>query len=59
VSWRRTERAEQAKSNTASPLFEPRIEARQIPELPAVAAWQDVLSRAFLANGELESSYFE
>jgi outer membrane protein TolC len=27
--------------------------------LPAVATWQDVLSRAFLANGELESSYFE
>jgi outer membrane protein, heavy metal efflux system len=52
-------RDEQAKLNTASPPFEPRIEARQIPELPAVANWQDVLSRAFLANGELESSYFE
>ncbi len=52
-------RDEQAKLNTASPPFEPRIEARQIPELPAVATWQDVLSRAFLANGELESSYFE
>jgi outer membrane protein TolC len=43
----------------ASQPFEPRIEARQLPELPAVANWQDVLSRAFLANGELESSYFE
>lgn len=52
-------RDEQAKLHTASPHFEPRIEARQIPELPAVATWQDVLSRAFLANGELESSYFE
>jgi outer membrane protein TolC len=52
-------RDEQAKLNSASPPFEPRIEARQIPELPAVATWQDVLSRAFLANGELESSYFE
>ena len=50
---------EQAKLNAASPPFEPRIEARQLPELPAVATWQDVLSRAFLANGELESSYFE
>lgn len=39
--------------------FEPRIEARQLPELPAVVSWQDALSRAFLANGELESSYFE
>jgi len=52
-------RDEQAKLNTASPPFEPRIEGRQIPPLPAVATWQDVLSRAFLANGELESSYFE
>jgi outer membrane protein, heavy metal efflux system len=52
-------RDEQAKLNAASPPFEPRIEARQLPELPAVATWQDVLSRAFLANGELESSYFE
>ena len=52
-------RDEQAKLNAPAPHFEPRIEARQIPELPAVATWQDVLSRAFLANGELESSYFE
>ncbi len=50
---------EHAKLNSAAPPFEPRIEARQLPELPAVATWQDVLSRAFLANGELESSYFE
>jgi len=50
---------EHAKLNSASPSFEPRIETRQLPELPAVASWQDVLSRAFLANGELESSYFE
>jgi cobalt-zinc-cadmium efflux system outer membrane protein len=50
---------EQAKLDAASPPYEPRIEARLIPELPAVATWQDVLSRAFLANGELESSYFE
>jgi outer membrane protein, heavy metal efflux system len=49
----------QAKLNTAAPPFEPRIEARQIPELRAIATWQDVLSRAFLANGDLESSYFE
>src|SRR5450759_2874715 len=52
-------RDEQAKLHTASPPFEPRIEARQIPELPAAASWQDGRSRAFLANGELESSYFE
>jgi outer membrane protein TolC len=52
-------RDEQTKLDTASPPFEPKIEGRQLPELPAVATWQDVLSRAFLANGELESSYFE
>ena len=50
---------EHMKLKAASPPFESRVEARQIPELPAVATWQDVLSRAFLANGELESSYFE
>ena len=50
---------ERAKLNAASPPFEPRIDSRQLPELPAIATWQDVLSRAFLANGELESSYFE
>jgi outer membrane protein TolC len=50
---------EHAKLKAAAPPFESRIEVRQIPELPAVATWQDVLSRGFLANGELESSYFE
>jgi cobalt-zinc-cadmium efflux system outer membrane protein len=50
---------ERVKLNTASPPFEPRIDLRQLSELPAIATWQDVLSRAFLANGELESSYFE
>jgi len=50
---------EHTKLNAASPPFEPRIEARQLPELPALATWQDVLSRGFLANGELESSYFD
>jgi len=52
-------RDEQTRLKAASPPFEQRIEARQIPELPAAAQWQDVLSRAFLVNGELESSYFE
>jgi outer membrane protein TolC len=35
------------------------MEARQVPDLPAAADWHDVLSRAFLVNGELESAYFE
>ena len=50
---------EHARLRLASPAFEPRFEARQLPEMPAIADWRDILSRAFLANGELESSYFE
>ncbi|AZG78838.1 TolC family protein (plasmid) [Methylocystis rosea] len=50
---------EQAKLSEVSERFEPPIEARELPALPAVANWRDVLHRAFLANGELESAYFE
>jgi cobalt-zinc-cadmium efflux system outer membrane protein len=50
---------EHAQLTAASPPFEPRIEARGLPELPEIVTWQDALNRAFLANGELESSYFE
>lgn len=50
---------EQAKLDANSPLFEPPVEARQLPALPAPTDWRDVLERAFLANGELESAYFE
>lgn len=39
--------------------YEPRFEDRVLPELPAEPAWKDVLYRAFMANGELEASYFE
>ena len=45
--------------NAASKSFEPRLEVRDVPALPQVADWPDILSRAFLANGDLESSYFE
>ena len=50
---------EQAKLDTASSLFEPPVEARQLAPLPAPAGWRDVLRRAFFTNGELESAYFE
>lgn len=50
---------EQAKLSEVSGRFEPLAEARDLPTLPAHASWRDVLHRAFLANGELESSYFE
>lgn len=50
---------EQAKLDLNSPFFEPPVEARELPALPAPADWRDVLERAFLGNGELESAYFE
>jgi cobalt-zinc-cadmium efflux system outer membrane protein len=50
---------QQARLGLASPPFEPPIETRQLPALPMPADWRDVLSRAFLGNGELESAYFE
>ncbi len=39
--------------------FLPPLEKRELPPLPSPASWQDVLRQAFLANGELESAWFE
>lgn len=50
---------EKAKLNEVSALFEPPVEVRDLPSLPARAGWRDVLRRAFLANGDLEQAYFE
>jgi outer membrane protein, heavy metal efflux system len=50
---------EYAKLAVNSPLFEPPIETRRLLELPAQVDWRAVLRRAFFANGELESAYFE
>jgi outer membrane protein, heavy metal efflux system len=50
---------EQAKLAAAAPAFEKPLAARDVPDLPPVADWRDVLSRGFLANGDLESAYFE
>ncbi|CAN5338822.1 hypothetical protein BH09PLA1_BH09PLA1_00220 [soil metagenome] len=52
-------KAEQAKLELASRPFEPAAESRQLPELPTPADWRSMLQRAFLANGELESAYFD
>jgi outer membrane protein TolC len=52
-------RGEKEKVSQVSQSFEAPIESRQLPELPAPASWSDILSRAFLANGELEAAYFE
>jgi cobalt-zinc-cadmium efflux system outer membrane protein len=49
---------EQAKLATTGSAFETPPELRELPELPLRPSWQDVLCRAFLANGDLESAYF-
>lgn len=49
---------EQTKLKLASASFEQPIAARELPALPSPANWQDVLHRSFLANGNLESAYF-
>jgi outer membrane protein TolC len=51
--------AEQAKLTLASHPFERSVETRQLPELPTPADWRSVLHRALLANGDLESAYFD
>src|SRR5581483_2420914 len=50
---------ERAKIDAVSGSYEPRAGNHELPELPAEASWRDTLSRALLANGELESAYFE
>ncbi|KAF2991210.1 hypothetical protein MJC1_01559 [Methylocystis sp. MJC1] len=49
---------EQEKLATAGATFEPPAEIRELPELPLRPSWRDILYRAFLANGDLESAYF-
>lgn len=50
---------ERARADAAGKPFEPPAEQRALPELPAQAAWQDVLHRTLLANGDLEAAYFQ
>ncbi|MFO0833753.1 MAG: TolC family protein [Phycisphaerales bacterium] len=50
---------EQAKLAEAGKPYEPPVEQGSLPDLPASPTWRDVLHRAFLANGDLEASYFE
>jgi outer membrane protein TolC len=50
---------QQAKVAASSQGFETPVAARDLPELPPGATWRDFLSRAFRANGELQSAYFE
>lgn len=50
---------EEARLKQAGAAYEAPIEKRNIPDLPAEPTWHDVLQRAFLANGDLESAYFQ
>jgi outer membrane protein, heavy metal efflux system len=52
-------KAEQDRVTETGKRFEQPFEERTLPELPVAPTWADVLHRAFLANGDLESSYFE
>ena len=49
---------EQRRVDQHSPFQRP-LEKRGLPPLPSPVTWQDALRQAFLANGELESAWFE
>lgn len=46
-------------SDVAGVSYDVEIEKRNLPALPAQPTLKDVLHRAFLANGDLESAYFQ
>src|SRR5258706_9444936 len=52
-------REEQSAAREAGRPYPQPFEQRNIPDLPANPSWQDVLHRAFLANGDLEAAYFD
>src|SRR5262245_9435606 len=50
---------EKKRVDLAGKPYESPAEARKLPELSDTPTWQEVLHRAFLANGDLEATYFE
>ncbi len=50
---------EEARLARAGTPYGQTFDRRTLPELPPTPEWQDLLHRAFLANGELEAAYFE
>lgn len=50
---------ERARLTSAGQVYQQPAENRALPELPEPATWREVLHRAFLANGDLESAYFD
>lgn len=53
-----TDEENAAARQAGQPYIHP-FEQRTIPDLPEQPTWQDVLHRAFLANGDLEAAYWE
>lgn len=51
--------AEKQRLADAGEPYEQAFDTRTLPELPPQPTWQQVLHRAFLANGDLEAAYFE
>lgn len=51
--------AEQERVDRAGQIYEAAPASRPVEPLRADATWQQVLQRALLCNGELESSYFD
>ncbi|MCC7352094.1 MAG: TolC family protein [Phycisphaerales bacterium] len=51
--------AEQERVDRAGKVYQSPPTSRPVEPLPANATWKQVLRRALLCNGELESSYFD
>jgi outer membrane protein TolC len=50
---------ERRRAALAGAAYETERAERVLPELPEQPGWRDLLRRAFLANGDLESAYFD
>lgn len=50
---------EREKLAAAGVAFEPKVTERDLPALSPEPTWPELLHRAFLANGDLETAYFE
>jgi cobalt-zinc-cadmium efflux system outer membrane protein len=52
-------KVEQGKAAEAGRVYATTRSSRVVPDLPEKPTWREVLTRAFLSNGDLEASYFE
>src|SRR5690242_285265 len=51
--------SERRRLDRAAAVYELAVDRRDLPDIPSPASAPDLLRRAFLANGDLESAYFE